>query len=172
MDGIESSITEQSSDVDTRLIALEIINQIQDLIFGLLRPWNAYQVAIALVLFLVATLLSSALKKRLRSLMEVRDGWPIWRMRFMVVFEERLRLLLFVILIYFVIAVMREVTWPSRSYFLSVIGQISLIWYTIAILTRLIANLLARKAVSYLGWTWGNTGETNTIILNVIYDPV
>jgi len=161
MDGIESSITEQSSDVDTRLIALEIINQIQDLIFGLLRPWNAYQIAIALVLFLVATLLSSALKKRLRSLIEVRDGWPIWRMRFMVVFEERLRLLLFVILIYFVIAVMREVTWPSRSYFLSVIGQISLIWYTIAILTRLIANLLARKAVSYLGWTWGTLSVLN-----------
>jgi len=92
MDGIESSITEQSSDADTRLIALEIINQIQDLIFGLLRPCNAYQIAIAIFLFLVATLLSSALKKRLRSLMEVRDGWPIWRMRFMVVFEERLRL--------------------------------------------------------------------------------
>ena len=58
MNEIESSIEELSSNDDPQLIALELINQIQDLLFGLFRPWNAYQLAIALIVFLIATLLS------------------------------------------------------------------------------------------------------------------
>jgi len=56
---------------------------------------------------------------------------------------------------------MREITWPSRSYLLGVIGQIAFIWYTIAILTSLISNSFARTAVSYVGWTWGTLSVLN-----------
>jgi len=38
MNEIESSIEELSSNDDPQVIALELINQIQDLLFGLFRP--------------------------------------------------------------------------------------------------------------------------------------
>ena len=85
----------------------------------------------------------------------------MWRMRFMVVVHRRLRLLVFVVLTYFVVYVMREITWPSRSYLLSVIGQLGFVWYVIAILTRLINNTFARKVVRYVGWTWGTISVLN-----------
>ena len=161
MNEIESSIEELSSNDDPQLIALELINQIQDLLFGLFRPWNAYQLAIALIVFLIATLLSHLIRNQLRSWMQAREAWPIWRTPLMALFQNRLRSLLFIILIYIVISFMREITWPSRSYLLGVIGQIAFIWYTIAILTSLISNSFARTAVSYVGWTWGTLSVLN-----------
>ena len=161
MNEIESSIEELSSNDDPQLIALELINQIQDLLFGLFRPWNAYQLAIALIVFLIATLLSHLIRNQLRSWMQTREAWPIWRTPLMALFQNRLRSLLFIILIYIVISFMREITWPSRSYLLGVIGQIAFIWYTIAILTSLISNSFARTAVSYVGWTWGTLSVLN-----------
>ena len=161
MNEIESSIEELSSNDDPQVIALELINQIQDLLFGLFRPWNAYQLAIALIVFLIATLLSHLIRNQLRSWMQTREAWPIWRTPLMALFQNRLRSLLFIILIYIVISFMREITWPSRSYLLGVIGQIAFIWYTIAILTSLISNSFARTAVSYVGWTWGTLSVLN-----------
>lgn len=161
MNEIESSIEELSSYDDPQVIALELINQIQDLLFGLFRPWNAYQLAIALIVFLIATLLSHLIRNQLRSWMQAREAWPIWRTPLMALFQNRLRSLLFIILIYIVISFMREITWPSRSYLLGVIGQIAFIWYTIAILTSLISNSFARTAVSYVGWTWGTLSVLN-----------
>ena len=161
MNEIESSIEELSSNDDPQLIALELINQIQDLLFGLFRPWNAYQLAIAFIVFLIATPLSHLIRNQLRSWMKTREAWPIWRTPLMALFQNRLRSLIFIILIYIVISFMREITWPSRSYLLGVIGQIAFIWYTIAILTSLISNSFARTAVSYVGWTWGTLSVLN-----------
>jgi hypothetical protein len=161
MNEIESSVEELSSNDDPQVIALELINQIQDLLFGLFRPWNAYQLAIALIVFLIATLISHLIRNQLRSWMQTREAWPIWRTPLMALFQNRLRSLLFIILIYIVISFMREITWPSRSYLLGVIGQIAFIWYTIAILTSLISNSFARTAVSYVGWTWGTLSVLN-----------
>ncbi|MFD1340965.1 mechanosensitive ion channel family protein [Litorisediminicola beolgyonensis] len=122
---------------------------------GLLRPWNAYQIAIAMGLFLVAHLVATYwITPSLRDWLRTREGWPKWRMRMMVVIQRRVRMMVFVVLIWSVVWVMRELTWPSRSYLLALLANLALAWLLIAVLTRLIGNPMLRSAVRYGAWTW------------------
>ncbi|MBZ0122277.1 MAG: mechanosensitive ion channel, partial [Roseovarius sp.] len=99
-----------------------------------------------------------------------REGWPTWRMRFLVLLHRRLRLVFFVAMIWPLVWTMREVTWPSRSYLLVFVAQLALAWLVIAIVTRLIANGFARSVVRYVGWTWvtlailGLTDEAQSLL--------
>ena len=143
-------------------IALGLWAEAQDFVVGLLRPWNAYQVGIALGVFALAWLLARILAPRLHDWLRTREGWPKWRMRFAVLLHRRLRLIFFVTLIWPLVWVMREVTWPSRSYLLGIIGSLALGWLVIALLTRLIANGFLRAIVRYIGWVW-----VTLIVLNL-----
>ncbi|MBI1418761.1 MAG: mechanosensitive ion channel [Limimaricola sp.] len=128
----------------------------QALVFlnSLVRPWNAYQVAIAIGLFIVAHLLRRVLGPRLYAWMRAREGWPKWRMRYLVVTHKRLRAIFFVLLIWLAVYVMRQVTWPSRSYLLAIIANLSTAWLVVAFATRLINNSLLRQTVRYGAWIW------------------
>lgn len=135
-------------------ITLDLWVQVEMFLRSLLRPWNAYQMVIALGLFVVAHLLERLLGPACREWMRQREGWPKWRMRLLVMLHRRLRLIFFVLLIWPVFWIMRETTWPSRSYLLAIIGELALAWLVIAIVTRLIGNSFLRSLVRYVGWTW------------------
>lgn len=121
---------------------------------SLLRPWNAYQLVIALGVFATAHLFATLIKPRMHEWMRTREGWPKWRMRALVVFHRRLRMVFFVLLIWLVVFVMREITWPSRSYLLAIIANLAAAWLLIAFATRLIKNALMRSIVRYGAWIW------------------
>lgn len=121
---------------------------------SLLRPWNAYQLFIALGVFVTAHVLAAIIKPRMHDWMRTREGWPKWRMRALVVFHRRLRMVLFVTSIWIVVFVMREVTWPSRSYLLAIVANLAMAWLLIAFATRLIKNALMRGIVRYGAWIW------------------
>ncbi|MEL7257034.1 MAG: mechanosensitive ion channel domain-containing protein [Pseudomonadota bacterium] len=146
---VDTSGTEEAKD-----IVINLWSQGIDFLFGLLRPWNAYQVGIAAGLFILAFVLSRVFGPRLHEWMRTREGWPKWRMRFLVLLHRRLTLIFFVILVWPVVWIMQEVTWPSRSYILGIIAGLASAWLVIAILTRLIGNAFIRGVVRYLGWAW------------------
>jgi small-conductance mechanosensitive channel len=135
-------------------IVLAVWGQAELFLWSMLRPWNAYQLGILLALFFAAYLLERLLGPACREWMRQREGWPKWRMRLLVMLHRRLRLIFFVMLIWPVCWIMREVTWPSRSYLLAIAGELALAWLVIAIVTRLIGNSLLRSLVRYAGWTW------------------
>ncbi|MEC8041923.1 MAG: mechanosensitive ion channel family protein, partial [Pseudomonadota bacterium] len=135
-------------------VALGLASDFERFLTGLLRPWNAYQVAIALGLVLATYLLTRVLGPRLHDWMRTLTGWPTWRMRILVILHKRLNLILFAALIWPTVWIMREVTWPSRSYMLAIIAQLALAWLVIAFLTRLIGNKFIRSVVRYTGWIW------------------
>ena len=143
-------------------IALTLWEQLHAFAFGLLRPWNAYQVAILLAVFVAAHLLRHFLGPRVHAWMRTREGWPKWRMRFLVMLHRRLRLIFFVVLCWPTYWIMQEVTWPSRSYLIGIAASLALAWLVIAIATRLIANGFLRGLVRYAGWVWATL-----IILNL-----
>ncbi len=124
------------------------------LLTSMLRPWNAYQILIALGLLLVAHLLAKPLSARWDAWLRTRENWPMWRKRFGLLIRNRMRLILFVALIWPTVWVMREMTWPSRSYLLAIIGQLTLAWLLIAVVSRLIVNSFLRGVVRYAGWAW------------------
>jgi small-conductance mechanosensitive channel len=135
-------------------ISSDLLSQAQVFVETLFRTWNLYQILIAFAIFIVAHLLRAALGPRIREWMGSRENWPKWRMRILVVVHQRLRAIFFVTLIWVVIFTMREVTWSSRSYLLSVIGTLAFAWLAIVFATRLIKSPTLRKVVRYGAWTW------------------
>ncbi|WP_108502751.1 mechanosensitive ion channel family protein [Paracoccus indicus] len=147
---------QQATGMLDRVVALLdlILEQGQVLLTGLLRPWNSYQLAITLALFLLAHLLARIFTPRLQAWMRSREDWPMWRLRVLVLVRRRLRGIIFVALIWSVVIVMREVTWPSRSYLLVLLANLALAWLIIVFTTRLITNAILRRAVRWGALTW------------------
>lgn len=139
---------------DAQQIALGLWDRVLAFFEGLMRPWNAYQVAIIIGLILGAHLLSGVLGPALHNWMRTREGWPKWRMRILVMIHRRLRLIFFALLCWPTYWIMQEATWPSRSYLVGIAASLGLAWLVIAFVTRLIANGFIRGIVRYVGWTW------------------
>ncbi|MBV2359239.1 mechanosensitive ion channel [Thalassococcus sp. CAU 1522] len=121
---------------------------------ALLRPWVGYQLLIALSVFAVAHGLAALIRPRVHEWLREREGWPKYRLRTALVVIRRLRMVIFVILLSIVVLVMREVTWPSRSFVLVVLRDLGVAWLIIAFATRLIGNALLRAIVRYGAWIW------------------
>ena len=132
----------------------DLIAQGQTFAESLFRTWNLYQIFIALGIFGLAHVLRAILGPKIRAWMGSRENWPKWRMRILVVVHQRLRAIFFVLLIWIAIYVMREITWNSRSYILSIIGTLAVAWLGIVFATRLIKSPTLRKFVRYGAWTW------------------
>jgi len=135
-------------------VAFSFADVVQDVTALLMRPWIAYQIAIALGVFLVAHIITAALKPRMHDWMRTLEGWPKWRMRILVILHRRMRLLIFIALIWCVALVMLQIYFPSRSYLLRIIAQLATAWFCVAFVTRFINNSLVRGIVRYGAWIW------------------
>ncbi|WP_413884782.1 mechanosensitive ion channel family protein [Tateyamaria sp.] len=113
----------------------------------LVRPWIGYQIVLVVMLFFISHCLRIWLAPSIREWMATREGWPKWRMRVLVVIHRRLRHLFFVVLIWAVVLVMQEVTWPSRSFMLSLVATLALAWLLVSFASRLIRSFLLRRLV-------------------------
>ena len=154
LDPMEGTDTVTDDLQQAQEIALGLWDQGVAFLNTLMRPWSAYQVVIIFAVFLVATLVARIVAPRLHGWLRTREGWPKWRMRFGVMVHRRLRLICFVALIWPVIWLMREFTWPSRSYLIVIVGNLAIAWLIITVATRLITNGFIRTSVRYAGWTW------------------
>lgn len=146
--------TAPAAEQDTQEIALSLWDQGLAFLEGLVRPWNAYQVGMIVALLIVSFVMSRLIGPRIKEWMRGREGWPKWRYRYMLLLQKRLALIIFVILIWLTVFVMREVTWPSRSYLLGVIANLASAWLVIALVTRLIHNSFLRSLLRYGAWAW------------------
>ncbi|MEM1232986.1 MAG: mechanosensitive ion channel domain-containing protein [Pseudomonadota bacterium] len=135
-------------------ILADLLARADTFLAGMMRPWTGYQLAIALGLFLIAWGLTSVLSPRIRSWLSHREDWPLWRIKSVLAILQRLRSIIFVILIWTTVWIMREITWPSRSYFLSIIATLAFAWLVVAYATRLIRNRALRQFVRYGAWTY------------------
>ena len=139
---------------DAQEIALSVWDQTLTFFEGLLRPWNAYQVAIALAVLAVSLVLTRFIKPRLYEWMRGREDWPKWRYRYMLMLHRRLALVVFVVLIWSVVWIMREATWPSRSYLLGILANLSTAWLVVVLVVRLVSNSFLRAILRYGAWAW------------------
>lgn len=183
--GLEAVAEESAADTgqragggvaDAQEAAFSLAEQAQGFFLGLLRPWNAYQVAIALGILATALLLARFLRPKLQAWMRSREGWPKWRFRILIAVQNRLWLIFLVVLLWLTIWVMRELTWPSRSYLLGIIGSLAFAWLIIAAITSQISNGFMRQVVRYAGWAWvtlsilGLLDETETLLDSAAFD--
>lgn len=136
----QSTSQDTQSTEQLQELATGLAEQSQIFLGSMLRPWNAYQIGITLVLLLLAWLLAKYLSPRLQKLMRAREGWKKWQLRLFVIFNQRLWLIFLTVLLWSTYLTMQELTWPSRSYLVGVFASLSLAWLLIALLTRIIAN--------------------------------
>jgi small-conductance mechanosensitive channel len=139
---------------DTQEIALSLWEQLSDFGIGLLRPWNAYQIAIICGLAVLAFLVANLARPKFHEWMRSREGWPKWRFRYLLMLHRRMPLIFFVALVWITLIVMREITWPSRSYLIGIMANLASAWLVIAFIARLVANAFLRALLRYGAWVW------------------
>jgi small-conductance mechanosensitive channel len=147
---------EISPDIAEQALALVEYIRLQVGTFAetLIRPWNAYQLAMILGVIALTWLLRRRAKPALHSWMRRREDWPRWRLRMLVILHQRLGMIIFVALMWTLLAVMREITWPSRSYLIAIAANLATAWLVVGVATRLISNPILRGVVRYGAWTW------------------
>ncbi|GGX58157.1 mechanosensitive ion channel protein [Tateyamaria omphalii] len=171
----EAAVSGQSTDGQTLTeiiwsLALTLLGHVESFAMSLLRPWVAYQLGMALAVFVLAHLLRRWLGPPIRNWMGTREGWPKWRMRVLVVVHQRLRAMFFVVLMWMLVWIMREATWPSRSYVLGLTATLATAWLLVAFATRLIRSIFLRRMVRYGAWIYvtlyvlGIVDETSEVL--------
>ena len=153
-DDIVAALPEDAPIEEIINVGNSLIQQADTFLNSLFRPWNAYQLGIVVGLFILAHLLRVVFAPRLHHWLRTREGWPKWRIRWMVVVHKRMRAIFFVALIWVTLLLMREFTWPSRSYLIGIAANLALAWLIVAFTTRLISNNFLRAIVRYGAWTW------------------
>ena len=152
-----------------------LMRQTEVFIVGLTRPWNLYQIGIALAVMGLALLLARIIGPRFHAWLRSRENWAKWQLRLGLLLRRRIGLILFVLLIWPVVLVMQETTWPSRSYLLGIFAKLATGYLLIALVTRLIANNFLREIVRMGGWIWvtliivGLTDEARALLDSVAF---
>lgn len=135
--------------------------QIKDLLlslraFGvsLFEPWRLYQVGILLACFGFGHLASRLLTGRMNDWMRQLEGWPKWRLRALVLINQRIRSTAFVLALWLCYQVLQLVTWPSHSYLIGVAAELSTAWLVVSIVSRFIRNRTLRRSVRWFAWAF------------------
>ena len=119
----------------------------------LTAPWFAYQLAIIVVLFGLAKLLSLRVEPRLEARAREIRGHP-GLLRVVVALLRRIEWIFFSLFLFIALSVMRSVTWPSRSHFIAIALSLSLAWLFVSVLSRVIRNRLVARTLSWLAWIY------------------
>lgn len=124
------------------------------LVVRIMQPWSGYQILIVLGLILLSYCVYRFYRPRIRSWLGVPRGWPKWLLRILALINQRLWLLIFVLVSWALVIVMRELTWPSHSYFISQAAILSTGLFLIEVITRLIRNRPTRRTVKWFAWIY------------------
>lgn len=127
----------------------------QNLIMSFMQPWRFYQIGILLALFALSHLLTRHLiDPKIDTWLRSLKGMKPSQLRFMLLIARRSRLIVFALIAWITVLIMREVTWPSRSYVIAIAATLASAWVFVAIATRLIRNPLLRTTVRYGAWAY------------------
>lgn len=144
---------------ETQTATAEIQTLFEKLLaFGntLLLPSRLTQVGIMIALLAVAYLFKLYFGPKFHNWMRGLEGRPKWQLRILLMVYRRMRLVVFVILIWASIVFMREGLhlFPSRTYLMSIVGTIAFAWIMVVIAARFIQNSFLRRVVTWGAWIY------------------
>jgi small-conductance mechanosensitive channel len=129
-----------------------LLTQFKNFGIGLVQPWRLYQVAILIGLMAASQMVSLLVTSRMNDWMRGLEGRPKWQLRLLLLINQRIRSVAFVIIAWSLVFVMREITWPSRSYLIGLVAELATAWLLISIATRLMRNRSLRRIVRWGAW--------------------
>ncbi|MBW8640755.1 mechanosensitive ion channel [Hoeflea sp. WL0058] len=119
----------------------------------LTTPWFFYQAAIIIVLFVVAKLVARRVEPRLEERARRIKGHA-GLLRVVIALLRRIDWIVFSLLLFGTLVVMRAVTWPSRSHLVSIVLSLSLAWLIASVLSRVVRNRLLARILGWLAWIY------------------
>lgn len=135
---------------------IELLDAARDTYDGwmdfMIRPSTFVQFGILMTLMAVSVLAARRFQEPLtRWVARLKINYGTKRVLLTVV--RRFRWVLLVILMWLTLTIMREVTWPGKSYFISVALNLALAWLAIAILSSVIKSRPLAKTVAIICWS-------------------
>lgn len=111
------------------------------------QPWGQIQIFIILALLTAAHFGAKWSEPRLEEWVRGRETTR-QRLRAMAIVLRRLHLVFFASSAWIVLLIMRTTTWQSRSYLIGAFASIATVWLAISLISRLVKNPLASKALT------------------------
>ncbi len=142
---------EPTTTADASTLLMEAGNLFVRLADFMTRPWTLYQIGIVLVLVLFSIMVGKFVEGRLEPQIRKIVGRPRL-LRFLALILRRSRWIVLALGLWASVALLRAVTWPSRSYLISILASLVTAWVVIAVGSRLIRNRLLAKTVAYAAW--------------------
>lgn len=144
-----------------------------DFVVSLSQTWRLYQVLIMLGLAAVAFVLSQFLRPRVETWLRTREGWSKRKLRFAIHLRNRIAMMIYIALSWGTVSVMREVTWPSRSYLIALVATMVTAWLLVGLAAYVIENRVIRRMAMWGMWIYvtvyflGITKETASVLDNL-----
>jgi len=153
-----------------------ILKQFRNFGIGLVQPWRLYQLALLLGCLAIGQVVSLFVSPRMNNWMHSLEGRPKWQLRLLLLVNQRIRSLVFVVVAWALVVVMRDITWPSRSYLIGLAAQLAAAWLLISIITRMMRNRSFRRVLRWSAWTFitisilGFSDETANLLDGIALD--
>ncbi len=116
-------------------------------------PWLIYQIGLAAGMFALASYLGAKIEPALEERVRRIKGHP-GLLRVIAAAMRRTRWILFVLLLLCAVVILRNLTWPSRSWLLSLALWLSTAWLAASILSRIIRSRLAARTIAWMVWIY------------------
>ncbi len=132
-----------------------LLTELKNFGLGLLRPWSLYQIGILIALFCAAHVISrNFLAPRINAWLDKMAETRPERAHVLHVVLDRNREIVFVLMAWITAAVMRSLTWPSRSNIINLVANLANAWVIVFIITRLVKNRLLRNFLNWSAWIY------------------
>lgn len=143
--------------------------QLPQLMQHLLSPWMLPQLILVPACYWLAQYVARHGRPRIDALIKAQ-GWPPTVLQLIGLALRQLKWILFVVLLWLVAAMMRELTWASRSYLVLLAASLATAWVTINIVSPVIRNPTLSRVFAGTAWTiaalyiLGVLGETQDFL--------
>lgn len=139
------TINEITSQIDI------IIQSVTVFLRSFATPWSLIQFGLIVAAFCLAWLISYLINTPIENRLREIRGRPRL-LRFLVVIFRRARWIIFTVALWIIFAILRQGTWPSRSYFILIAAGLVTAWVVISIVSRVIRNRSVAKIIAVATW--------------------
>jgi len=140
------------NEIDTNSLPVPI-DLWQSLLTYVGGPWFTYQLVAICVTFVVTWLLARPVSALFEARARRIKGNPRL-LRLSVALLHRVHSILFMLSLGFILIVLLNITWPSRSYLIYTLFQLTLAWVVMSVLSKVIRSRTISRVVAFGGWTY------------------
>ena len=114
--------------------------------------WVLIQFGAILLAAVIAKLAATLLRQHIDVAAHAK-GWPVLLQQWIALFMAHLGTVIFMLLLMTARGVMSDLTWPSRSYLISVAASLATAWVVIVLVIGLIRNRFIYRLAALFAWT-------------------